>query len=127
MSSLDQTEIWSLANLGHRFLERGRLNEAQKIFAGLTTLAPDMSYPWHALGLIAKDRGNLDRAIGCFKRAQQLDPQDLDVIFNLASAQILAGQRAEARGALAQVINQARSRGDSASVARARSLMSRIR
>jgi tetratricopeptide (TPR) repeat protein len=117
-----EDELWSLAHLGWTYLERGRLDEAQKIFAGLTVLAPKMGYPWQALGLIARRRGDLGRAIGCFKHAQQLEPTNTEVRLGLGEVLLLAGEHAEARGALAYVIAHGE---DSSAIARARALMSR--
>lgn len=117
-----EDELWSLAQLGWTYLERGRLEEAQKLFAGLTVLAPKMGYPWQALGLIARRRGDLSRAIGCFKHAQQLEPTNTEVRLGLGEVLLLAGEHAEARGALAYVIAHGE---DATAIARARTLMSR--
>lgn len=115
-------ELWSLAQLGWTYLERGRLEEAQKVFAGLTVLAPKMGYPWQALGLVARHRGDLARAVGCFKHAQQLEPGSIDIRLGLGEVLLLAGEHAEARGALAYVIAHGE---DAAQIARARALMAR--
>lgn len=119
--TLTADELQSLAHLGWTHLERERLDDAQKIFAGLTVLAPQLSYAWHALGIIAKKRGDMERAIGCLKHAHGLASEDTEVLLSLGEAHKLAGQDAQARGALARVITTRHA--SSGQLARARAMM----
>lgn len=123
--TLTAEELYSMERTGQHLLERGKFDDAQQLFAGMTTLAPSSWYAYHALGVIARERKDFARAISYYKHAEQLARGiSTAPAMALAEVHILTGQAAEARGALARVV-QATGAEDLAHQ-RARALMTRI-
>lgn len=98
---------WTIERLGHILYTRGRYDQATAIFEGLTQLAPEVHYPWYALGLIARKRGNDALAADYLKHAMQLAPQDSSIKLALAELEIRRGDKSAAMQAL-QNIEQTR-------------------
>ena len=105
-------------------MERGRLERARAVFTGLTVLAPRRPWAWRALGVIARRRGQLERAVGCLRHALELDGAELACRLELAEALLAAGDVPAARAELAHVIQGGRG-APGGLVARARALMAR--
>ncbi len=74
MTPLTDEEIWSLCKLGYRLASHGRDGDAADLFRGLVALDERLAYPWHALGVLARRRGDLERAVDCFHRRLDLEP-----------------------------------------------------
>ncbi len=103
--TLTPEELYSMERTGQHLLERGKFDDAQQLFAGLITLAPSSWYAYHALGTIARERKDLVRSVSYFKHAEQLArATTFEPTMALAEAHILQGQAAEARGAIARVV-----------------------
>ncbi|MCU0699710.1 MAG: tetratricopeptide repeat protein [Myxococcaceae bacterium] len=65
-----------MAALGHELFSRGRVAEAKVIFEGLAANAAD-AFTFTMLGTIHLAQNELDKALGRFEEALQLDPDDL--------------------------------------------------
>ena len=119
--SIDAQEFTAIAQLGRSYMQCGREAQAQTIFSGLTALRPTHPYPWHALGELARRRGDMERAVGCLRHAQSLDQASAPIAVSLAEALILANRASEA----VSILQGVATRGD-AHAARARQLLRRI-
>jgi cytochrome c-type biogenesis protein CcmH/NrfG len=65
-----------MAALGHELFSRGRVAEAKVIFEGLAANAAD-AFTFTMLGTIHLAQNELDKALGRFEEALELDPEDL--------------------------------------------------
>jgi predicted Zn-dependent protease len=74
MMPLTDDEIWSLCELGHKLYRHDRHEEATRIFRGLVSLDANLPYPWHALGILARRRGDVPRAVECLQNRLDLEP-----------------------------------------------------
>ena len=77
-----------------RLLNEGSLPIAKKYLEGWIEAMPKNVSAWHNLGLVTLSLKDLDLAITCFKRVEQLDPSDNFSIYQLAKiyAQIPKGR-----------------------------------
>ena len=82
----------------------GNLEDAQAAFE--TVLAEDSedTAAIHYLGLIASDRGEPAKAVELYRRALALDPDNMDIRFDLASALLEANNTDEARSEFDRVL-----------------------
>lgn len=74
LQGVSKKELHKIAELGHRFLSEGKLDNAKKIFEGLVALDPYDDYAYTALGAIAERRGELEEALELYARAIALQP-----------------------------------------------------
>ena len=74
LQGVSKKEPHRIAELGHRFLSEGKLDNATKIFEGLIALDPHDDYAFTALGAIAQQRGELEVAEELYARAIALNP-----------------------------------------------------
>lgn len=114
-------ELAATLELAHAYLERSKLGPAQKIFTGVTAIAPQNAYAWFGLGLIAQAQGDLDRAQQLLGHALGLDPSAHAPRLALAEVQARRGDRPGALATLRPALS-ALSEVDSASARRARAL-----
>ena len=79
------------------FLDERHVAAAETLLCGWTEARPADTDAWHNLGLMSLDKGALDHAIDCFKRAHELSPQDNFAVLQLAK---LCFQKKKARECL---------------------------
>ncbi|MBL7188518.1 MAG: protein kinase [Phycisphaerae bacterium] len=79
------------------FLDHKHVAAAEMLLSGWTEARPADTDAWHNLGLISLDKGALDQATQCFKRVNELSPQDNFAVVQLAK---LCFQRKKARECL---------------------------
>jgi tetratricopeptide (TPR) repeat protein len=101
---LDANHIASLLLCGHNFLMQGRLDDAKKIFEGLTVLDPDDPYLHTALGSIYQQQNNYEVAIQQYSRALQLFPEDISALTNRGEIHLTLGRFEEAAADLKKAI-----------------------
>ncbi len=114
-------ELAATLELGHAYLERSKLDAAQKIFTGVTAIAPQNAYAWFGLGLIAQAQGNLERAHQLLAHSLQLDPRAPAARLSLAEVQARRGDKAGALNTLRPALDVL-SEVDANSARRARAL-----
>lgn len=104
MSTLSQDESWSLAQLGYTLMRCRRDEEADVIFKGLAQLGgPQAAYAYHAMGLMAARRGELDRASALQQQALRLENAHPAARLALAEVLLRQGQRDTALQWLASI------------------------
>ena len=74
---VSKDELWGIAQSGGAMIDNGRLEEAQKIFEGLTALDPYESYYHTALGCVYQRQEKLEDANKEYERAAFLSTSDL--------------------------------------------------
>ena len=93
-------------------------------------LNPELPLSWNTLGIAVFNQRRAGEAIDAWRRAVELDPGDLDVVYNLGGVAARTGRSELARQALERFVREASApklRGRySAEVATARSLLSRL-
>ncbi len=67
-----QRELAAAHALGHA----GKLDEAERRLRAVLERAPKAAEIWHALGLVAYNRGDAKAALPCFARALELEPDN---------------------------------------------------
>ena len=70
-------------------------------------LNPGLPLAWNYLGIALFNQRRTDEAIGAWQRSVELDPGDLDVLFNLGSVAARTGRREVARPALERFVREA--------------------
>ena len=70
-------------------------------------LNPALPLAWNYLGIALFNQRRTDEAIAAWQRSVELDPGDLDVLFNLATVAARAGRREIARPALERFLREA--------------------
>lgn len=107
-----QTRIWKLAPSDGRagatvatlLVERGRHDEAVAVLEQTLGRTPDYADGWFNLGFIHEQRGDIEAAERCFRRALELNPKLDRAWYGLALALIRAGRLQEAIPALQENI-----------------------
>jgi tetratricopeptide (TPR) repeat protein len=84
-------------NLGVTLLERGRNDEAARVYERCVEIAPHDAEAFVQLGAALQRAGRRDEAERAFVRALELDPSDPYAWSNYASLQASAGRYADAR------------------------------
>ena len=102
--NLDANQVASLLLCGHNFFSHGRMEEAKKIFEGLTLLDPNISYVHCILGAIYQHLEKYDVAILRYSRAIELFPQDILSLTNRAEIYLNQGKFQEAAQDLTKAI-----------------------
>ena len=105
----DQPE--ALNNLAYLvFLRGGDLAEAKGYAARAVELEPATANFYDTLARIQAKQGNRDAALDTFRRAVQLDPNNLEALVGLATTLCDAGKRDSAMALLPQIDTVARTR-----------------
>jgi len=81
---------------GDALREVGYLDRARAIYQGMLKNAPSAG-AYHGLGIIASRQGDAPAALAALARANQLAPTSSAILNDLGYAQLLAGQRDDAR------------------------------
>jgi tetratricopeptide (TPR) repeat protein len=89
---LQNEELYGIASRGRLLHENGRPEAAQRIFEGLTTLAPNEARFHTALGAVYQRQEDLMRARQEYDRALALDEQELAALCNRAEVLLLQGR-----------------------------------
>ena len=90
---LSEEESWGLAQLGHMLYLRRRDQEAEAIFGSLARLGgPQTAYAWYVLGLLARRRGDWQRAQELLQHATKTGEDSPAVQLALAEVLLHNGQ-----------------------------------
>ncbi len=90
----DHPDGW--LNLGELLFAAQRWEEAEPILERAIALDPHKARTFQLLGLIHDHQDRKDKACDCFQRAYDLDPDNKDIVFQLARALIQSGRPGEA-------------------------------
>jgi len=106
--------------------ETARINEAQRELEIEIENHPEEFAPVFLLGVVMEMKREWRRAINCFQRARELDPEDVDVYFHLGKGELEVGNAAAAARDLERSIALTKDKGHAQfQVARAHFLLSR--
>jgi tetratricopeptide (TPR) repeat protein len=61
--------------IGYQLMQVGALDEALAVFEFLTTAYPESANTWDSLGEARRAVGDHERAIECYRKALELDPE----------------------------------------------------
>ncbi len=86
-----------LTNLGNVFWHLQQYDSANRYLSKSLKLDDGISQTWNTLGLIEQDRGNFAEAIGYYRRAGKIAPNDPYVLNNTGFAYLSAGKLDSAR------------------------------
>lgn len=122
---LTREQYEALCRLGHTFFDRGQSARAERIFRGLTTIAPEYGYAWRLLGACRSQLGDAQGSASAFERALELDPQDAEA--RIAYAELLVEHRrmSDAISLIEPVVHAREASSKSHQIQRARALWRR--
>jgi predicted Zn-dependent protease len=100
----DDEQMRVMLESGLVLREAGRLEEAEKIFAGVRELAPRSDVPLVALSSIAARRQNFDEALRLCEEALRLAPESVFARVNRAEILLYQKKRDEAESELKEII-----------------------
>lgn len=69
-----EQRAWVLYNLGKLLLDQGKLESAAYVFGGVLDERPNYTFALEGLGLVAAQRGELEKAVAHFEKAYALIP-----------------------------------------------------
>jgi arylsulfatase A-like enzyme/Tfp pilus assembly protein PilF len=96
-AQFNPSDLDSQSNLATAYLEKGRVNDAERVLKWILTTDPDYAAAHNGLGLIAIQRRDPAAARGYFERAVQLDPDLMEAQLNLGLIYEMAGEPVRAR------------------------------
>ncbi|MDR1658496.1 MAG: tetratricopeptide repeat protein [Deltaproteobacteria bacterium] len=79
-------------------------NEAEEILNTVLTLRPNTTNVYNSLGIIYRRQGRLEESVKAYKKAMLVHPDDENIYFNIARAQIELDRTAEAQESLKKAI-----------------------
>jgi Flp pilus assembly protein TadD len=125
MMKVSTQQYEALCRLGHTFYVRGQARRAERIFRGLTAIAPDRAYAWRMLGACRARLGDAQGSASAFERALEVDSGDAQA--RVAYAELLADHRRteDAISLLAPVVGGRANEPSSSVTRRARALTRR--
>lgn len=101
---LNDTEVWSVCQLGLLLYEREHFDEAAAIFNGLLHLQPRLAYGWYMLGLVRRAQGQPSEAAQALKNALSCEADFWASRVVLAELYYQNGRAAEAQKILKPVL-----------------------
>lgn len=110
--------------LGAAYLETGAVQRAFSALRTVVALAPGVAAPHVDLGRAYLDHGRPEHAVIEFERARELDAEQLETLYLLATAKLYAGRTDQAFADFSAYVELASGRaGEEERVARARILL----
>jgi superkiller protein 3 len=102
LETQERTQAEMLVEFGLVRARQGQLEEATANFQDATELDPELFEAWHALAVALHQSVRLREAIAAYERALRIEPRHAETLFNLALAELVAGEpdAAEQRHAL---------------------------
>ncbi|HJL40233.1 MAG TPA: tetratricopeptide repeat protein [Myxococcales bacterium LLY-WYZ-16_1] len=88
---------------GISFGQRGKLDEAEEVFAELAESHPDEAAVWYNLGVARSGLEDYDAAETAFERTRELEPDNWDVVAELATIRQLRGNTSGALDLLERI------------------------
>lgn len=125
LEGVTKTTQYELAEIGYKFLQEGRIDRAEKVFAGLLALDPFDAYFHLVMGSIAQRRKDLPSADKFYSRALEINPWSIHALSNRGEVRLQQGRILEAIDDLVKAIDEDRQGLDAASQ-RARLLLDAV-
>src|SRR4029079_13410762 len=113
-TALDPNSASAWTNRANALRAVGRPAEAAQAYETARDLAPRDPGPRNGLGLMALEKGDIDRAVALFDEALAIDPRYHEARLNLAVAEVRRGNPAAARAALQALLQGSPDRETSA-------------
>ncbi len=95
LEGISKDEQYEMAKAGHGYFQQAKLEDAKKVFTGLSALDPKDAYFHMMLGAIAQRAGEMERAEGAYNRALELNPFSAPALANRGEIRLLAGNLIE--------------------------------
>lgn len=89
---LNPLDLSHRANLAVFLVELGQDDEAEEICTFILKHQETNAYAWQVMGVVNTNRGRLQDAIACFRKAHSINPEHGQHKFDLAAALLRAGQ-----------------------------------
>lgn len=105
----DERNPQTRQNLALAALHAGDWPLCEREARAALALSPALPLAWNYLGIALFNQRRTEGAIAAWQRSVELDPGDLDVLFNLATVAARAGRRETARPALERFVREASS------------------
>ena len=94
---INPADLDSQNNLATAYLEKGRLDDAERVFKWILANDGDYAAAQNGMGLVSIQKRDTVAARAYFERAAHLDPELVEVHMNLGLLYEMAGERARAR------------------------------
>ncbi|HUP42645.1 MAG TPA: sulfatase-like hydrolase/transferase [Thermoanaerobaculia bacterium] len=89
-------------------------------------IAPGLHHAWNYLGVALYNLGRPAESLDAWERASELEPGDLDLLYNLGLVAAEIGDRARARAALGRFVAEASPQRHAADLQKARAALGRL-
>ena len=106
---LDERNPLARQNLALTALHAGEWRQCEQEARLALSLNPELALSWNYLALSLFNQQRVGEAVDAWQRAVELDPGDLDVLFNLGTVAAGAGRPEVARPALERFVQEASS------------------
>lgn len=100
--ALSSDDMERFLDIGFRFYEQGKYNEARSIFSGLIALDPWIGYSYVALGVVFLAEENMEKAREHFDLAISVNPKEMTAYLNRGELSLREGNLADAEKDLKQ-------------------------
>jgi choline-sulfatase len=104
---INPADLDSASNLATAYLEKGRLDDAERVFKLILTTDGTYAAAQNGMGLIAIQRQDPNTARGYFEKAVQLNSDLVEAHMNLGILYEMAGDRPRARASFEQFLAKA--------------------
>jgi tetratricopeptide (TPR) repeat protein len=84
-AKLDPEDVWKHDDVATELRELGRLDEAEAAYREVMAKNARFSHGWHALGTLARRRGDHARALAYFRTAAEVDPDHVWAHYDIAA------------------------------------------
>jgi arylsulfatase A-like enzyme/Flp pilus assembly protein TadD len=105
--AVDPTNPNVKLHMGIAVLTEGNLGKARQLLEEAVAGIPDSFAGWNALGMVVAQQGDPSGAISAWQRAQEINPEFVDLYFNLGLAYAQAGRLSQALESLESYLSRA--------------------
>jgi choline-sulfatase len=106
-NQINPTDLDNLRNLGTAYLQLNKVEDAERAFRAIIVQNDQYAAAYNGLGLVAIQRGDASTAAENFKRAVDMDPTDMESLFNLGVLYQKLGDREKAIHYLSAFVERA--------------------
>jgi arylsulfatase A-like enzyme/Tfp pilus assembly protein PilF len=103
----DPSNAMALVNIATVHLMAGDRTAARAALDAALAQSPHLARAHNTLGVLAAEAGRTEEAIQRWKRAAELDPREVDTLFNLGALFVREGRHREARPYLERFVREA--------------------